>query len=266
MDLPEAGVSDLGPALFLGHGSPLNALEDNASSRAWTELGRALPRPAAVLCVSAHWETAGWRVTAMERPRTIHDFRGFPPALHAAQYPAPGSPALAQRVCALLEGLDARPTQDWGLDHGAWSLLCRLLPQADVPVVQLSLNQAADPREHLELGRLLRPLRREGVWVLGSGNLVHNLGRLDWEDAAGASPQAWAVEFDEWVRERILTGDGEALARAEEQPLWPLAAPTREHFLPLLPILGLREPGEACAFLTERIVMGSLSMRSLRLG
>jgi 4,5-DOPA dioxygenase extradiol len=254
------------PALFLGHGSPLNAIVESEFSRAWEALGRELPRPAAVLCLSAHWETDGWCVTAQERPLTIHDFRGFPAELHTTQYPAPGSAALAARVCELLAELDARPTEDWGLDHGAWSLLRRIYPQADVPVVQLSLDRRATLPDFLELGRRLRPLRREGVLVLGSGNIVHHLGRLDWGDEAGARPAPWAVEFDEWVKARVLACDDAALARAEDHPLWPLAAPSREHFLPLLPILGLREEGEAATFLCERIVMGTLSMRGLRLG
>lgn len=254
------------PALFLGHGSPLNALEDNPFSRAWTELGRALPRPAAILCLSAHWETDGWRVTAQPRPRTIHDFRGFPPELHAFEYPAPGSPEWAARICDHLSGLDCRPTEDWGLDHGAWSLLGRLYPAAEIPVLQLSLNRAAALPDFLELGRRLRPLRDEGVLVLGSGNVVHHLGRLKWDDAAGREPWPWARDFDDWVRDRIQEGDFDALTRADSHPLWPLAAPSREHFLPLLPILGLLMEGERLSFLCEQIVLGSLSMRSLQLG
>lgn len=254
------------PALFLGHGSPLNALEDNESSRCWSELGRSLPRPAAVLCLSAHWETAGWRVTAQARPRTLHDFRGFPPALHAFDYPAPGSPALAGRVCELLEDWECRPTEEWGLDHGAWSLLCWLFPVAEIPVVQLSLNRAAALPDFLELGRRLRPLRREGVLLLGSGNVVHHLGRLKWGDAEGRAPWDWARDFDQWLRDRIRARDLEALIHAEDHPLWSLAAPSREHFLPLLPILGLLEEGEKPAFLNERVVLGALSMRSLRVG
>ena len=252
------------PALFIGHGSPMNALEDNAASRAWRALGRGLPRPAAVLCLSAHWETEEWEVTAMPRPRTIHDFRGFPAELHAFRYPAPGSPELAERVCALLGKADCRPSEEWGLDHGAWSVLAHLFPAADVPVAQLSLNRRASLPGFLELGRRLRPLRDEGVLLLGSGNVVHNLGRLDWDDVEGKRPAAWAVEFDRWVAGRLLEGDDEGLARPESHPAWPLAAPTREHYLPLLPVLGARGENGERDFPLEGIVLGALSMRAVR--
>lgn len=251
------------PALFLGHGSPMNAIEGTVHSRQWEELGRRLPRPRAILCLSAHWETDGWQVTATENPRTIHDFRGFPSELQAFQYPAPGSPELAARVCQLVEG--AQPNLSWGLDHGAWSLLCRLYPQAHVPVVQLGLDRRSDLAAFVELGKRLRPLRREGVLVLGSGNIVHHLGRLDWEDVEGIRPAGWAVEFDNWVAGRAQAGDLAALADAESHPLWPLAAPSREHFLPLLSILGLRAEGEDLHFPCQGVVMGSLSMRSILL-
>jgi len=254
------------PALFLGHGNPMNALVDTPHSLAWEELGRTLPRPRAILCISAHWETAGWLVTAMERPRTIHDFHGFPRELHAFDYPAPGAPALAQRVCELLEPLNVQGTQEWGLDHGAWGVLCRLHPVADVPVAQLSLNRQATLADFVDLGRRLRPLRREGVLILGSGNIVHHLGQLDWGDEAGQHPKPWASDFDNWVAELALAGGASALASAESHPLWPLAAPTREHFLPLLPVLGLREEGERTTFPCEGIVMGSLSMRGVCIG
>ncbi len=254
------------PALFIGHGSPLNALADTPASRAWSGLGRRLPHPAAVLCLSAHWETEGWRVTAMPRPRTIHDFRGFPDELRAFTYPAPGSPELAARVCALLGGMDCRPTEEWGLDHGAWSVLARLLPAADVPVAQLSLSRRASLPGFLELGRRLRPLRDEGVLLLGSGNVVHNLGRLDWDDAEGRRPAAWAVEFDRWVAGRLVEGGEVELARPESHPAWPLAAPTREHYLPLLAVAGSAVPGEERESFLGSIELGSLSMRCLRLG
>ena len=250
------------PVLFVGHGSPLNAIEDNEFGRAWAAVGRALPRPRAILCVSAHWESAGVRVTAMARPRTIHDFGGFPPELYAMQYPAPGSPEVARLVAETLSApvaLDA----DWGLDHGTWSVLARMFPAADVPVVQLSLDRGLTPAEHYALGRALLPLRDAGVLVVGSGNIVHNLGRVRWEDRA----HPWAVEFDETVRGLIVAGDHaaligyEALGRAAA-----LSIPTNEHYLPLLYALALQTPADEVRFFAEKVTLGSMSMRSVWVG
>ena len=249
------------PALFLGHGSPMNALEDNEFSRAWTGLGRCLPQPRAVLCLSAHWETDGPRVTASAAPETIHDFYGFPDALFRFQYPAPGAPKLAERVAALT-GAAADPAR--GLDHGAWSVLCRLYPQADVPVVQLSLDRRLAPAGFVALGRTLAPLRAEGVLLLGSGNFVHHLGLLD-RSMDGGFP--WAEDFAARARDRIRAGDADALAD------WPalgpgaaLAVPTAEHYLPLLPVLGARAAGEPIALFTDRLILGSLGMTSVLVG
>src|SRR5262245_44267941 len=180
------------PVLFVGHGSPMNAITDNAFSRAWAEMGARLDRPRAILCVSAHWETRGVMVTAMERPRTIHDFYGFPDELHNTTYPAPGSPALAAETAALVTKAPVGLDQRWGLDHGTWSVLARMFPRADVPVLQLSLDQTRGPAGHYALARELRPLRGRGVLIVGSGNIVHNLGRLDRRLADGGSD--WAVE------------------------------------------------------------------------
>ena len=249
------------PVLFVGHGSPMNAVEDNAFSRAWEETGRALPRPKAILCVSAHWETAGPAVTAMERPKTIHDFYGFPEALYRVAYPAPGSPELARRVAGLLGEDAVRMDTAWGLDHGAWSVLRRLFPHADVPVVQLSLDRGKPPAEHYETGRKLRPLRDEGVLMLGSGNVVHNLGAAVWKDAAFD----WATEFDARVKEAILAGDHDALVDyGSLGSSARLAVPTEEHYLPMLYVLGAADPGEAVSFFTETVTLGSISMRSFR--
>jgi 4,5-DOPA dioxygenase extradiol len=185
------------PVLFVGHGSPMNAIEDNEFSRSWIAVGKALPRPNTILCVSAHWETKGTQVTAMEKPRTIYDFYGFPPELYAMMYPAPGSPELARRVRDLAEADGITPDLTWGLDHGTWSVLRRLFPKADVAVIQLSLDVTKNAQAHYDLGRQLQPLRDEGVLIIGSGNIVHNLRTVVFEDTA----YDWAVEFDGKVKQ-----------------------------------------------------------------
>ena len=258
------------PALFIGHGNPMNAIEDNATTRAWRALAATLPRPRAVIAVSAHWYLPGTRVTAEERPRTIHDFGGFPPELFAVEYPAPGDPALARRVVERLASgaapVAVRPDTTWGLDHGTWSLLCHLLPAADVPVIQVSLDDTEPPAFHFELGRRLRPLRDEGVLVLGSGNLVHNLHAYAW-GRHPVEPFDWALRFEAFARERILADDPAPLvayeARGEDALL---AVPTPEHYLPLLAVLGARHEGEPATFPVEGIDGGSISMLSVRLG
>ena len=251
------------PALFVGHGSPMNAIEDNEFSSAWTDTGRALPTPTAILCISAHWETAGTCVTAMASPRTIHDFYGFPRALHELRYPAPGSPSLAQRVRASVRTTEVRLDHDWGLDHGAWSVLCRMFPAAGIPVIQLSLDRTKTAAFHYALGRELRTLRSEGVLILGSGNIVHNLGRIRWQDAA----YDWAAEFDERIKGLILSRDHDAVVRYDQLGRTAqLAVPTNEHFLPLLYILGLQEDHDTVRFFAEKVTLGSISMRSLRIG
>lgn len=250
------------PAVFIGHGSPMNAIEDTEFSGAWERLGRTLSRPEAILCISAHWETIGTRVTAMSHPRTIHDFGGFPKALFDVEYPAAGCPPLAERIRQLAP-VPVTMDGEWGLDHGAWSVLCRMYPGADVPVVQLSLDRALTPARHYELGRSLGALRQEGVLIVGSGNIVHNLGALVW----GNTASDWAVEFDRRVRNLILAGDHDALIGFTELgPAARLAVPTAEHFLPLLYILALGSPGEAVSFFAESVTLGTISMRSIILG
>ncbi|MCE5258185.1 MAG: 4,5-DOPA dioxygenase extradiol [Chloroflexi bacterium] len=253
------------PVLFIGHGSPMNAIEDNVYSRAWIELGRSLSRPQAVLCISAHWETDGSRVTAMSQPRTIHDFYGFPRELNEKRYPAPGSPELARLVCELAGTLSqvVREDTSWGLDHGTWSVLARLFPEADIPVVQLSLDTSKTPAEHYALAKTLAPLRRRGVLIIGSGNVVHNLGMACFEERA----YPWAKDFDAAVRD--------AVNAREYTPLLNyrtlggnarLAVPSNEHYLPLLYILALQEPDEVPSWFCEQVTMCSISMRGLRLG
>jgi 4,5-DOPA dioxygenase extradiol len=251
------------PVLFIGHGSPMNAIEDNNFSRSWIEAARTIPRPAAILCISAHWETRGLGVTAMAKPRTIHDFGGFPPELFAKQYPAPGSPELAERIGKLVHSAPVLPDQRWGLDHGTWSVVCRMYPQADIPVVQLSLDRSRNPNFHFELGKEIAALRQEGVLILGSGNIVHNLGLVNWE----GQPFDWAVEFDERVKQCILAEDYEPLVHYENQGrAAALAINSAEHYLPLLYVLGARDPGEPVSFFNDQIFAGSLSMRCLRAG
>ncbi len=255
------------PALFLGHGNPMNALRENAWTRAWAALGASLePRPRAVLAISAHWYIPGIAVTAMSAPRTIHDFGGFPRELFAVHYPARGDPALAARVGQLLGPLPVAADTSWGLDHGSWSVLRHVFPQADVPVVQLSIDATRPPAVHRELGTLLRPLREEGVLLVGSGNVVHNLEAYAW-GAHSAEPYAWALRFESTVRERLLTGDPLSLVdytRLGKDAL--LSVPTPEHYLPLLYALGASHPGEPVTFPTDGIEGGSVSMLAARFG
>jgi 4,5-DOPA dioxygenase extradiol len=250
------------PALFVGHGNPMNAIEDNDFSRTWTELGKSLPRPQGIVCVSAHWETDGTCVTAMERPATIHDFSGFPAALENMSYPAPGSPELAQRLMSTVRLVHIRPDRSWGLDHGAWSVLCRMYPQADIPVVQVSLDAGAPPDFHYALGKDLGVLRKEGVLILGSGNMVHNLRVMAWQEGGFD----WAVESDRAMADLIGAADHNALVDYEKLPHARLAIPTEEHYLPLLYVLGAARAGEPVTFFNDRVTLGSVSMRGVRVG
>jgi 4,5-DOPA dioxygenase extradiol len=253
------------PVVFIGHGNPMNALEDNDITRRWGEIGHAAPAPRAILCVSAHWQTRGPAVTAMPKPRTIHDFGAFPPELFAVHYPAPGDPALAHRVGELLAPSAVTADQRWGLDHGAWSVLVHMRPDADVPIVQLSLDVALDARGHYELARRLAPLRDEGVLVMGSGNVVHNLGRM--VRSPDAAPQPWALRFEGWARERIESGDHDALIDYQQQGEDArLSVPTAEHYLPLLYCLALARGDDAVSFPTIGVTGATLSMLSVGIG
>jgi len=254
------------PVVFFGHGNPLNALDDNAYTRGWRAIGQSTPRPRAILAVSAHWYLAGTHVTAMDTPRTIHDFGGFPPELYRVQYPAPGSPALAERVRGLVAPTQAGLDFAWGLDHGTWSVLVHAFPNADIPVVQLSLDETLDARAHYRLAQRLAPLRDEDVLVVGSGNLVHNLHTFAW-GRHSVAPFDWAVRFEAYAREAMLLGNDEPLVDYEslgEDAL--LCAPTPEHYLPLLYVLAMRAPNDPIAFPVEGVDGGSISMLSVKIG
>jgi 4,5-DOPA dioxygenase extradiol len=254
------------PAIFVGHGNPMNAVHLNAWTAAWEAIGKAIPRPRAVLAVSAHWYVRGTRVTAEEQPKTLHDFGGFPPELFQVSYPAPGSPALARRVQELLAPTHVLGATDWGLDHGTWSVLAHLFPRADIPVVQLSIDRTQPPPFHRALGMRLRPLRDEGVLVLGSGNLVHNLEAYAWGSHAVASYD-WAVRFEQQVKELVLTRKhGPLMDYATLGPDALLSVPTPDHYLPLLYVLGLQKEGESVSFPVSGVDGGSISMLSIQIG
>lgn len=252
------------PALFVGHGNPMNAIEDNEFSRAWLAVGSALPKPTAILCVSAHWETRGTLVTGMAQPKTIHDFGGFPRALYEYQYRASGSPALAELTQASVQTTPIKLDESWGLDHGTWSVLCRLFPRADVPVIQLSLDRTQSPAFHYALGKELRELRRRGVLIIGSGNMVHNLGMAIFDDATAYD---WAIDFDNTLKRLIETGDHSQIVQYEKLGTAArLSIPTNEHYLPLLYVLALQDANEPLKFFADRVTFGSLSMRSVWMG
>lgn len=251
------------PVLFIGHGSPMNAIEDNEYSQAWKQLGRDLPRPSAILCISAHWESETTSVTAAKAPRQIYDFYGFPPELYEVKYPAPGSPALVEQIQNLIQITPVIVDHGWGLDHGSWSVLCRMYPQADIPVLQLSLPFSRDGNLHYSIGRELAALRNEGVLILGSGNIVHNLRRMVWEDTAFD----WAVEFDALVKEKIDQGDHQPLVNFQNLGTAAnLAINSAEHYLPFLYVLGASALGEPVQYFVPKIWGGSISMRCVQIG
>ncbi|QPJ66808.1 MAG: 4,5-DOPA dioxygenase extradiol [Candidatus Nitrohelix vancouverensis] len=253
------------PVLFLGHGSPMNVIEDNLYTKSWNLLGNSLPKPRALLLISAHWETHGTYVTAMEEPPTIHDFGAFPQALFDVQYPAQGDPELARRIQSLVSTTRICLDYNWGLDHGSWGLLTRMFPDANIPVLQLSLNRDLSPQAHYQIGQELKSLRDEGVLVIGSGNIVHNLKHFSFN--ADDAPLEWAVEFDETIKQFLLKGDHQSILEFESLgEIARLAAPTPEHFIPLIYIIAMQEQGERITFPVEGIASQSASMRGVLVG
>jgi 4,5-DOPA dioxygenase extradiol len=252
------------PAAFIGHGSPMNAIETTRYSTAWRAFAADLPRPRAIVCVSAHWFTNQPAVTAMARPRTIHDFGGFPQPLYDMQYPAPGDPGLAREVASLLAPMDVILDESWGLDHGAWSVLVHLFPDADVPVIQLAVDGTETPDIHWQFGEKLGALRDEGVFVLGSGNVVHNLRLARFADAA--KPYDWTVSFDTYVRNALERRDAQALCDYAARADGRLAVPTPEHYLPLLYPAATRRDDDALTTIVDGFEAGSLSMYAFRIG
>jgi 4,5-DOPA dioxygenase extradiol len=256
------------PVLFLGHGSPMNAIEENVFVTGWRNIGKTLPKPNAILCVSAHWETRGTCVTAMDKPMTIHDFGGFPEALYEVEYPAPGSPDLAKETKSIIKKTAVVLDDKWGLDHGSWSVIKNLYPEADVPVIQLSLDYYQSPQYHYELAKELSSLRKKGVLIIGSGNIVHNLGLVNWGkiDEPGFGYD-WAVEANEKIKKCILSNDHKTLIDYKSQGReLNLAIPTPDHFLPLLYSLALKEENEIVDVFNDMAVGGSLSMTSIKIG
>jgi 4,5-DOPA dioxygenase extradiol len=246
------------PVVFFGHGSPMNTLDHNQYTEAWRRIGESIPAPKAVLCVSAHWYTEGTAVTAMSRPKTIHDFYGFPQALFEVQYPAPGAPGLASRVRELLAPVDVGLDESWGLDHGTWSVLKHVYPNADIPVLQLSIDGTQPPRYHYETGRRLASLRDEGILIAGSGNVVHNLRMMK---RSGGQAYDWAQRFNERIREALAARDHDTLVDFEKLGQDArLSVPTPEHYLPLLYIAGLQDSDESMSFPVDGYDLGSISM------
>lgn len=254
------------PALFLGHGSPMNAIGENSFSRSLNNLGKSMTRPKAILVISAHWMTKGTWITHMERPKTVHDFYGFPEALFSVQYPASGSPEIAE---AIHKGI-ADPkinldNESWGLDHGTWGVLRHLYPDADIPVMQLSIDMTEPPQYHLDLGKELAKFREQGVLIIGSGNIVHNLSRIRWEKNAG--PYDWASEFDEWTKSKLLSRDVKALQDdVLKSEAGKLSVPSMDHYYPLLYILGASHHNDELRFEYEEIQNASVSMRCFSFG
>jgi len=260
--------SDQMPILFFGHGSPMNAIEENEFVEGFKNSVKDIPSPKAILCISAHWETRGTFVTAMETPKTIHDFGGFPPELYQVQYPAPGSPEWAMETKQIITQTSVGLNYDWGLDHGTWSVVKHLYPQADVPIFQLSLDYTQSPIYHFELARQMAELRQKGVLIIGSGNMVHNLRLLDWNNMQTDDfAFDWAREANEKMKTLILQNDFKTLTQYQSLgKAFQMSIPTPEHFLPLLYILALKKEQDSISFFNDKAVAGSLTMTSVKIG
>lgn len=256
----EKESSDQMPVLFIGHGSPMNAIETNRFSTKWQEIGKQLPKPTAILCISAHWLTRGTKVTAMAQPKTIHDFGGFPQELFDVQYPAPGSSEVAKLTQETLKPTHVMLDDEWGFDHGSWSVLNQMYPTANIPTLQLSIDHTLSPVQHLTLAKQLSALRKRGVLILGSGNIVHNLRAMKFD----GSKFDWATEFDQKIARLIESGDDDGIAKfLEWGSISKMAHPTYEHFLPLFYALGAKSSEDSHTFFNEEIDLGSVSMRSV---
>ena len=266
MSAPHKSVG-LIPVLFLGHGSPMNAIEENEFVTEFRNIGKEIPKPRAIVCISAHWETSGTFVTAMEKPKTIHDFGGFPEELYAVQYPAPGSHELAKEIKKIIKKTEVGLDEKWGLDHGCWSVVKHLYPNADVPILQMSLDYNQTAQYHYELAKELSSLRKQGVLIIGSGNMVHNLGMVAWDQLnANEYGFDWAIHANDKMKGFILDGDHQSLINYQSQGrAFNLAVPTPEHFLPLLYVVALKEEQENISLFNDKCVAGSLSMTSLRI-
>lgn len=256
------------PVLFVGHGSPMNGIEDNAFSQRWTAIAKEMPQPTAVLAISAHWYTKGTLITAMEHPKTIHDFGGFPKALYDVQYPAPGNAMLAKETAALIHTTPVGLDHDWGLDHGTWTIVRHMYPLANIPVLQLSIDYSKGPNFHYELAKELQQLRRKGVLIIGSGNMVHNLGMIAWDKLnEPAYGYDWALELNQTFKELILKKEHNTLIHYDQLgKAGQLAIPTPEHYLPLLYSLALQEKNDTVSFFNDTAVGGSLTMTSVKIG
>lgn len=253
------------PVLFIGHGSPMNAIENNEFTKEWQKEALSIPRAKAVVCISAHWETVGTKVTAMQHPTTIYDFYGFPKTLYQTQYNALGSPELAKLTKQIVSKTDIELCNDWGLDHGSWSVLKHLLPEANIPVIQLSLDKSKKPILHYQLAQELKTLRSKGVLIVGSGNIVHNLKEIDWQNPTRGYD--WAIEFDEKIKQLILSSDHTNIINYNQYGnLAQLAIPTNEHFLPLIYTLALADQQDEISFFADKLALGSISMRSVKIG
>ncbi|MBO6211576.1 4,5-DOPA dioxygenase extradiol [Algoriella sp.] len=253
------------PVLFLGHGSPMNAIEENIFVEGWRNIGKSIPKPNAIICISAHWETKGTKVTALQQPKTIHDFYGFPQALFDVQYPAPGSPELADEIKNLIKTSDVELDKMWGFDHGSWSVIKFLYPEADVPMIELSLDVYKTPKQHYELAKELNALRRKGVLIVGSGNVVHNLRAMDWHNPTGGFD--WAIEANETFKEIVTSNDHQQLFNFfEKGPAFNMAVPSLEHYLPSIYSLALQEKDEEVTLFNDQLIYGSLGMLSFKIG
>ncbi len=255
------------PLLFVGHGSPMNGIEDNEFSQRWQQMGKEIPQPKAVLCISAHWLTKGTHVTAMEAPRTIHDFGGFPQELFQVQYPAPGNPELAQITANAISSTTVGLDHDWGLDHGTWTVVRHMYPQANIPVLQLSIDYHKPAAYHYELGKELAALRNKGVLIIGSGNMVHNLRMIDWTKMDQSTfGFDWAIEMNEKFKQHILKDEHQAMINYQNfGAAGKNAIPTPDHYYPLLYVLGLKDKNEKVSFFNDKAVMGSITMTSVKI-